>query len=105
MEQIFVNANDRPWEAAAGYPSEIKRKVLRSGPDGRPRVALLRLEPGCRMDAHSHVHAENHYVLEGMYEAQGREYPAGSYRFIPKQEQHGPFHSPAGAVLLVVWED
>jgi anti-sigma factor ChrR (cupin superfamily) len=79
--------------------------VLRRGPDGSPRAALLRLKAGFKMDAHSHARAENHYVLEGMYESQGREFPAGTYRYIRRQAQHGPYRSHGGALLLVLWED
>ena len=68
-------------------------------------VALLKLEPGFEMDAHSHSHAENHYVLEGMYETEGRECPSGCYLMVPKHKEHGPFRSQDGALLLVVWED
>ena len=47
----------------------------------------------------------DHYVLEGMYEEQGREYPAGTYRLIPKHNEHGPFGSRGGALVFIVWED
>lgn len=105
MEDYSVQASDIPWDLVHGPPHEMSRKILRSGPDGAPRVALIRLAAGFEMDAHSHAYAENHYILEGMYESHGREYPAGSYRFVPKHSQHGPFRSPSGALLLVVWED
>jgi quercetin dioxygenase-like cupin family protein len=105
MERISVNASNLSWEPVPAYGGRIKRKVLRTGPDGRPRAALIRLEPGFEMEAHSHPHAENQYVLEGMYESQGREYPAGSYHFIPRHAQHGPSRSSSGAVLFVAWED
>ena len=40
-----------------------------------------------------------------MYDEQGREYPAGTYRLIPKHKEHGPFGSHSGALVLVLWED
>jgi anti-sigma factor ChrR (cupin superfamily) len=105
MEDLFVRASDQPWEQVSGGPQGMQRKVLRKAADGTPKVALLKLEPGFEMDAHSHSHAENHYVLEGMYETEGTECPSGSYRMVPKHNEHGPFRSQAGALLLVVWED
>jgi len=104
MEELALFTNDIPWEAVTDQPRAMSRKVLRAGPDGAPRVALLRLAAGFEMDAHSHAHAENHYVLEGMYESQGREFPAGTYRFISRHSQHGPYRSHGGALVLVVWE-
>ena len=105
MEESSLLASHVPWEKPAGFPEGLKRKVLRTGADGKPRAALLRLEPGFEMDAHSHDLAEQHYVIEGMYEPSGREYPAGSYHYLPSHIQHGPFRSRAGALLLVVWGD
>ena len=104
MEETSVNAAAVPWESPAGYPEGLTRKVLRMGPDGRPRAALLKLAPGFSMDAHTHDLAEVHYVLEGMYESHGHEHAAGSYRYIPAHQSHGPAHSKGGALLLVHWE-
>ena len=104
MEELAVLASDLPWEQKKDSPPGLRRKILRLGPDGRPRAALVRMEAGVDIGAHTHEHAENHYVLEGLYESQGREYPAGSYRFIPKHTHHGPFRSHGGALVLVVWE-
>jgi anti-sigma factor ChrR (cupin superfamily) len=57
------------------------------------------------MAHHSHVFVEHHYVLDGEYESEGKRFGAGFYRVIPKQQQHGPFRSGTGALLLVLWED
>jgi anti-sigma factor ChrR (cupin superfamily) len=104
MQEQTVNAATKPWEEPRGYPAGLKRKILRTGPDGKPRVALIKLEAGFEMEAHSHDLAENHYVLEGMYDSHGKEFPKGSYRYIPKGLSHGPTRSHAGALILVTWE-
>lgn len=104
MEEHAVQSSELTWEPLSG-DAKMKRKILRKGGDGRPRVALLRLEPGFEMEAHSHAYAENHYVLEGMYESHGREFRAGAYRRIPTHAGHGPFRSRGGALVLVFWED
>jgi len=103
MEHKSVLSSQLPWEQPAGFPEKLRRKVLRVGPDGRPRAALLRLDAGFEMDAHTHDLAEQHFVIEGMYEVLGREFPAGAYHFIPPHTSHGPFRSRGGAQILVVW--
>lgn len=103
MEERTVSTSSVPWESSKDDPAGLRRKVLRTGADGRPRVALIKLEAGFEMEAHSHDLAENHYVLEGMYESHGKEYPAGTYRYVPANTSHGPVHSRAGALLLVTW--
>jgi quercetin dioxygenase-like cupin family protein len=68
-------------------------------------TVLLKLPPGFEMQSHSHLFVEHHYVLEGEYESQGKRFPAGSYRVIPRQADHGPFRSADGATVLVLWVD
>ena len=55
------------------------------------------------MDEHVHVYTELDYVLEGEYESQGKIYPAGAFRMIPKHMNHGPFRTETGAIVLVIW--
>jgi len=57
------------------------------------------------MEAHSHMETEQHFVLEGEYESEGRTHQEGSYRLIPERASHGPFRSEKGAVLLVLWDE
>ena len=104
MQELSIEASAVPWEDATDRPAGFRRKILRTGSDGRPRVALIKLEAGFEMETHSHDLAENHYVLEGMYESHGKEFASGSYRYIPRHASHGPIHSHAGALILVSWE-
>ena len=104
MQEVSTQASNLPWEESKDHPAGLRRKILRTGSDGRPRVALIKLDAGFEMEAHAHEMAENHYVLEGMYESHGREYPSGSYRYIPRHADHGPLRSHAGALILVSWE-
>ena len=56
------------------------------------------------MEGHSHTTMEQHIVLKGEYESEGKVYKAGTYRLIPKHKTHGPFKSSQGAVILVIWD-
>jgi len=103
MKAISVNVNDLKWIGAAEYPTGTEEKVLSMGGSIAPRAILLKLLPGWKMDNHSHRFTELHYVLEGQVESQGQKYPAGTFRVIPKEVDHGPFGSETGAIVLVIW--
>jgi hypothetical protein len=105
MEELAVNASSIPWEPAAGYHPGTMRKILRRGAGGEPLAVLLELSPGFEMGSHAHLFVEHHYVLAGEYESDGNKFPAGSYRVIPKGKEHGPFRSPKGATVLVLWTE
>lgn len=102
MNEITLDTHALPWEKASSYPEGTMIKVLRDAGDAKS--VLLKLPPGFRMDSHSHTLLEQHFVLEGEYEASGARHGVGAYQCIPAHTDHGPFSSENGAVILVVWE-
>jgi len=104
MKEVAVDSSDIAWEETTGYKPGTLRKVLRRGEAQQPLAVLLKLPPGFKMDKHTHVHDEQHYILQGEYVSMGKTYGEGTYRMIPGHTDHGPFSSEDGAVVLVVWE-
>ena len=101
--QSAINIFDADgWESSHHYPAGTMQKVLRDEAGGK--TILLRLPAGFRMSSHAHVAAEQHIVLEGSYASEGRIYAKGSYRLIQGHEDHGPFESEKGALILVVYD-
>jgi len=104
MEEITINYEKMKWTDAPGYPEGSKIKILREGGPGEGKTFLRKIRKGFKMEGHSHTTVEQHFVLEGEYESEGRVYKAGTYRLIPKHGTHGPFKSSKGAVILVIWD-
>ncbi|MFC1661531.1 cupin domain-containing protein [Gemmatimonadota bacterium] len=102
MPEITLNTDQMAWEEDHSYPSGAMTKVLRD--EGGMRLILLKLPPGFRMEAHTHMFGEQHYVLEGEYETGGKEYGPGTYQYIPAHTDHGPYTSRDGAAILLIWE-
>ena len=94
--------DDSGWEDAPGYQEGTKRKVLRD--ENGCKTILLRLPKHFHMEAHSHVNAEQHFVIDGSYAINNIPFSKGSYQRIPANEEHGSFTSEDGAVLLVMWD-
>ena len=104
MKELSLNYQEMQWEEARGYPAGTLMKVLRRNEKGESLTVLLKVREGFEMEGHSHMGTEQHFVLEGAYESEGRTYQEGSYRLIPERASHGPFRSEKGAVILVVWD-
>lgn len=96
---LFDQAN---WEVADNYAKGTFKKILRD--EHGASTVLLKLPKGFHMDAHSHVTTEQHFVLEGSYTSEGIRYPEGSYQIIYAHEDHGPFDSEDGAMVLAIWD-
>jgi len=103
MNVVSINANKIKWQPSVNYPSGAEEKVLSVGGDIAPRSILLKIPAGWKMEAHSHVFTELHYVIEGSYESQGKTFEAGTYSIIPKEVKHGDFSTKTGAIILVTW--
>jgi anti-sigma factor ChrR (cupin superfamily) len=103
VNAVDINANSLRWQPALSYPSGAEQKVLNQGGSVAPRSILLRIPPGWKMERHSHRFTELHYVIEGGYESGDKIHPAGTFRMIPKEVEHGPFATGKGAIILVIW--
>ena len=99
LQNIF---NEFNWDPAISYPTGTLRKTLRDDENGK--TIILKIPKGFKMPAHSHINTEQHFVLDGMYTTDGIEYPRGSYQVFMAQDEHGPFESKGGALILVIWD-
>jgi anti-sigma factor ChrR (cupin superfamily) len=63
-------------------------------------VALVRWAPGTRFQAHSHWGGEEIFVLEGTFQDEYGDYPAGTWLRSPHLSQHTPF-SDEGCLIYV----
>jgi hypothetical protein len=104
MEETTINYEKMKWTDAPGYLEGTKIKILREGGSGEGKTFLRKLKRGFKMEGHSHTTVEQHFVLQGEYESEGKVYKAGTYRLIPQHKTHGPFKSSKGAVILVIWD-
>jgi len=102
MLDMIVNYNEMEWQDAGdAYPKGTKIKVLREDEGGK--TVILNLPTGFKMDNHSHIKTEQHFILKGQYEIGGKEYKQGTYQLIHPHMTHGPFTSTNGAAVFIVW--
>jgi anti-sigma factor ChrR (cupin superfamily) len=90
---------DREWREFADAPG-VSYKTLRKHTGGGLTI-LLKFAPGARYHTHRHPGGEEYYVLEGVLNDLGEDWPAGSYIWHPPGSVHRPF-SKEGCVVLVV---
>ena len=102
MKNLLNLFNELNWEVADNYPEGTLKKTLRD--ENTNRTILLKLPKGFKMDTHSHITTEQHFVLKGAYTSEGLTYPEGSYQIFHAHENHGPFKSENGALVLVIWD-
>lgn len=67
---------------------------------GSVHTALVRWAPGTHFAAHRHMGGEEILVLEGTFQDENGDYPAGTWLRSPHSSQHQPF-SEAGCLIYV----
>lgn len=64
-------------------------------------VALVRWAPNTRFNPHKHWGGEEILVLEGFFEDERGQYPAGTWLRSPHLSAHTPFTGPQGTLIYV----
>jgi quercetin dioxygenase-like cupin family protein len=98
-----VHAAALPWQKSP--VAGVERLMLhRVGEEVAQATSIVRYAPGSRFDAHTHTGGEEFLVLEGVFQDEHGDYPAGSYVRNPPGTRHTP-GSEAGTVLFVkLWQ-
>lgn len=83
----------------------VSRRMLdRIGGEVARATSIVRYDPGSRFSPHVHDGGEEFLVLEGVFQDEHGDFPAGSYIRNPPQSRHTP-GSEAGCVILVkLWQ-
>ena len=83
----------------------VDRRMLdRIGEEVARATSIVRYAPGSRFSAHTHGGGEEFLVLDGVFQDEDGDYPAGSYVRNPPTSRHAP-GSSSGCVLFVkLWQ-
>lgn len=95
-EQKVIDTRSREFQP--GLVPGLSVLSLHSHPS--ENVALVRWEPGTRFNTHRHWGGEEILVLEGTFQDEHGDYPAGSWLRSPHMSEHTPF-SEEGCLIYV----
>ncbi len=88
-----------PWESSPAAAVE-RKKLEREFAEAGRTTSLVRYGPGASFSEHTHGGGEEFLVLEGVFQDQHGNYPAGSYVRNPIGSSHVPF-SESGCLIFV----
>ena len=97
--KVTVNTESVPW--AASPVKDVDRKMLeRDGDEVARATSLVRYAPNSRFTTHQHDLGEEFFVLDGVFQDEFGQYPAGTYVKNPTGSSHTPF-TETGCTLFV----
>ena len=101
--KAVVHAAQLDWLASpiAG----VERRMLhRVGQEVAQATTIVRYAPGSHFSAHTHNGGEEFLVLEGVFQDEHGDYPAGSYIRNPPQSQHTPGSAQGCTIFVKLWQ-
>lgn len=102
-ERVAVHWDDGEW-LASPMPGVSRHMLDRIGDEVARATTIVRYDPNSRFPAHVHGGGEEFIVLEGVFQDELGDYPAGYYVRNPPQSRHTP-GSDSGCLLFVkLWQ-
>jgi quercetin dioxygenase-like cupin family protein len=102
-QRAVVHAARLDWT-----PSPIagvdRRMLDRIGDEVARATSIVRYAPGSRFSAHIHGGGEEFVVLDGVFQDEHGDYPAGSYVRNPPTSRHAPGSAPGCTLFVKLWQ-
>jgi anti-sigma factor ChrR (cupin superfamily) len=102
-QRVVVHAARVPW-----VPSPIagveRRMLDRVGDEVARATSIVRYAPDSRFSAHTHGGGEEFLVLDGVFQDEHGDFPAGSYIRNPPTSRHTPGSKPGCTIFVKLWQ-
>jgi len=101
--RVVVHADEIAWEPSP-MPGVERRRLDRVEAEHERVTTIVRYAPESRFSAHVHGGGEEFIVLEGVFEDDYGEWPAGSYVRNPPHSRHTPGSTPGCTIFVKLWQ-
>jgi quercetin dioxygenase-like cupin family protein len=98
-KRASVHAATSDW-VQSPMPGVERRMLDRVGDEVARATSIVRYAPGTAFSPHTHAGGEEFFVLDGIFQDERGDYPAGNYIRNPPTSRHTP-RSQAGCTIFV----
>jgi anti-sigma factor ChrR (cupin superfamily) len=100
---VIIQASELPWVAspAAGVD---RRMLFRVGEEVARATSIVRYAPHSAFPRHTHGGGEEIVVLDGVFQDEHGDYPAGSYFRNPPGTSHVPASDEGCTIFVRLWQ-
>lgn len=102
-KRAVVHSADIPW-VASPMPGVDRRMLDRIGDEVARATTIVRYAPGSQFSAHTHTGGEEFIVLEGTFQDEHGDYPAGTYVRNPPTTSHTPSSKDGCIIFVKLWQ-
>ncbi|MEM6889713.1 MAG: cupin domain-containing protein [Pseudomonadota bacterium] len=102
-KRVVVHAGQEPWLASP--MAGVERRMLdRIGDEVARATTIVRYAPGSKFSAHAHTGGEEFIVLEGVFQDEHGDFPAGTYVRNPPTTSHTPGSDQGCTIFVKLWQ-
>ncbi len=102
-KRVLIHSDDIPWKASP-MPGVDRRMLDRIGDEVARATSIVRYAPGSKFSAHTHTGGEEFIVLEGVFQDEHGDYPAGTYVRNPPTTSHTPRAEEGCTIFVKLWQ-
>jgi ChrR Cupin-like domain len=102
-KRVAVHARRLDWVPSP--MAGVERRMLdRIGDEVARATSIVRYAPGSRFSPHTHGGGEEFLVLDGVFQDEHGDFPAGSYIRNPPTSSHTPASVPGCTLFVKLWQ-
>ena len=102
-KRVVVHSDQIDWQASP-MPGVDRRMLDRIGDEVARATSIVRYAPGSKFSAHTHSGGEEFIVLEGVFQDEHGDYPAGTYVRNPPTTSHTPGSDEGCTIFVKLWQ-
>lgn len=102
-KRVLIHTDEIDWVASP--MAGVDRRMLdRIGDEVARATSIVRYAPGSHFSQHTHGGGEEFIVLEGVFQDEHGDYPAGAYVRNPPTSFHTPGSAPGCVIFVKLWQ-
>ncbi|WP_108882641.1 cupin domain-containing protein [Anderseniella sp. Alg231-50] len=102
-KRAAVHGEQTEW-VKSPMPGVDRRMLDRLGEEVARATTIVRYAPGSKFSPHVHTGGEEFMVLDGVFQDEHGDFPAGSYIRNPPESSHTPGSEPGCVIMVKLWQ-
>ena len=101
--RVLLQTDQEPWQPSPS--AGVERRMLdRIGGEVARATSIVRFQPGHSFALHTHGGGEEFIVLDGVFQYEKGDYPAGTYVRNPPTTRHTPGSEQGCTIFVKLWQ-
>ncbi|MEO0421566.1 MAG: cupin domain-containing protein [Pseudomonadota bacterium] len=102
-QRVLLHADELSWQPSP--MAGVDRRMLdRIGDEVARATTIVRYAPGSHFSPHAHGGGEEFIVLDGVFQDEHGDFPAGAYVRNPPTSRHTPGSAPGCVIFVKLWQ-